>query len=618
MKKIFLIVLCVLLIGGCSTTTSNSAKDGTYTSTEKGFGGDVTVSLVVENGAFKELTIVGDGESKGYGADAIVQLEKEMNDAKSPDVDSISGATVTSLAVLTAAKKVFEDAGLAYDAKTVNEKGEDETLDCDVLVIGLGASGTMAAVNAAENGAEVIAVEATNNLGGMGNAAQGMFAIGTSLQEERYGDSMQTDEEYWYKHLAERSNQLGNLSLIRTFVKESSDTVEYLLDKGIGVYLSKLPQQIAHFNTDVVYHRWNDTKPFEILKKALDENNVDVHMNTVATKLLTDGEGNVVGAECEKSDGSILTVNAKATIVSTGGFAGNEELMKEVLGEAYNNSMVMIGTKLPGVEMMWDVGASKGELLTMNHGVNTSVQLEAVDQLTLNTPILWVNNLGKRFMSESLLKDTVEFSSAVIAQNGYAYTIIDQKTVDRWTDTAQENTGTWVHYWDRFGIVDEAGNKTVYHAPIDPEVFKKDFETLQEANEGIIADNLEEVAEFIGCDVNVLKETIANYNSYVKNGYDEEFFKDKEDLVYTVEEGPYYVTKGHSGVLGALGGVNVTDKLEVVTAQNKVIKGLYSTGNNVSGISMGAYVNVEGVGLGFSLTSGRLAGTNAAKYALEN
>jgi predicted oxidoreductase len=82
-----------------------------------------------------------------------------------------------------------------------------------------------------------------------------------------------------------------------------------------------------------------------------------------------------------------------------------------------------------------------------------------------------------------------------------------------------------------------------------------------------------------------------------------------------VSEGPYYVTKGHSGIVGASGGVNTDENLNVLNEQNKTIKNLYATGNNVSGISIAAYQNVEGVGLGFSLTSGRLAGAAAAENA---
>ena len=144
--------------------------------------------------------------------------------------------------------------------------------------------------------------------------------------------------------------------------------------------------------------------------------------------------------------------------------------------------------------------------------------------------------------------------------------------------------------------------------------FLADFEVLTASGDGIVASTLEEAAAFIGCSAETLKETVANYNSYVKAGRDDEFFKSAESLIWTVENGPFYVTKGYNAVLGALGGVNVTEKLEVLTAKDQIIPGLYATGNNLSGISVAAYGNVEGVGLSTALTTGRLAGVYAAQY----
>lgn len=630
MKKSTKLLSCLLAsmlifagLSGCTQTQPESKdnnqtsaiKDGTYTASEKGYGGDVSVTLTVSAGTISEVSIEGADETKDIGQAAIPDLIEQIKTAQSFEIDGVSGATMTSNAVKNAVETAMSKAGFTIDSTTV--KAENQTLTTDVVVIGMGASGSMAALSAAEAGANVIGIEMTSTLGGMGNAAQGMFAIGTSLQEERYGNDLGSDEEYWFNHYLELSNYLGNGQLIRTFVSEAKNTVEYLLDHDINVYLSKTAQQIAHFDDTIIYHRWGNTQPFVHLQEYLDQYKVDIHYNTTATKLLTNENNEVIGVECINADGSTLTVNAKSVIVATGGFAGNEEMMKEALGEEiYETVSVMGGSDGSGLEMMYEVGAGKGELLSMNHGVGPKSQdVQVADQLTLNSPILWVNSLGQRFMAASLLKDTVDYSSAVLAQGGYAYTIVDQKTVDQWTDLTQENTGSWVHYWDRFGIIDENGDPTIYHAPVDKETFLSDFEVLTETGDGKIVDTIEEAAEFIGCDVDTLKATITAYNQAVNDKYDSEFYTDEDSLIWTCETGPYYITKGYNAVLGSLGGVNVTNEMQVVTENNEIIKGLYSTGNNVSGLSVAAYVNVEGTGLGFALTSGRLAGTNAAEYA---
>lgn len=600
------VLACAMIFGA----TLASAE--TYTASAKGFGGDVTVNVTVENEQITAVEATGISETPSLGGEAMTTMAAAMVENQTPYVDGVSGATLTSNAMVEAAAAALTQAGMTFE-KEEAVRGEDETTECDVLVIGMGASGTTAALSAAENGAKVIGVDSSAMLGGMGNAAQGMFAIGTSLQAERYGDDLGSDEEYWFNKYMEQSNMLGNAALIRTFVSEAKNTVEYLLDHDIAVYLSKTAQQVAHFDETIIYHRWNNTQPFVHFQEYLDKNNVEIRWNTTATELLTDENGAVIGAVCTKEDGSQLTVNAKAVIVATGSFAGNESMMREALGTAYDNVSVMGGCDGSGLEMMYAVGAAKGELLTMNHGVGPkSRDMEVATNLTMNTPCLWVNNQGKRFMNEDLLKDTVEYSSAVLAQGGYAYTIVDQKTVDRWADASYENTGSWIHYWDQNGIIGEDGERTIYHAPIDKDAFLRDFETLTVTGDGIVANTLEEAAAFIGCKAEDLIATVEKYNGYVNAGKDEEFYKSAESLLWTVEEGPFYVTKGYNAVLGALGGVNTNELLQVVDETNTPISGLYATGNNVSGVSVAAYVNIEGTGLGFALTSGRLAGANAA------
>lgn len=617
MKRMLSLVLCAVLMLCAVPALAES-----YSVTESGFGGDVTLTLTVEDGKVTAVDIVGLSETADLGGKAMPAMADAILEAQSPYVDAYTGATMTSTAVLAAAEKAFAEAGIDVAAPEV-VKGEDETASCDVVVVGMGASGTFAAVSAAENGANVIGIEQSQGLGGMGNAAQGMFAIDSVLQQERYGDDLGSDQEYWFNHIYDRTQFLGNAQLIRTLVGESAETIQYALDHDIAFILSPQPQQIAHFGETIVYHRWNDAEPFVHMAEYLEKYNVDIRYGTHADALAQaeDGTWNVI---CTKEDGGTLTVNAKAVVMSTGSFAGNEEMMRETLGDdVYEAAFVIGGMDGTGLQMMYDNGAAKGELLTMNHGVGPKAastpdggEIKVATQLTMNTPCLWVNRQGKRFMNEDLLKDTVEFSSAVLAQGGYAYTIVDEATVNRWADDSYKNTGFWIHYWDQNGMLDADGNHTIYHAPISKEDFISDFENvLIPTGDGCIAQTTEEAAEFIGCDVDTLKETIANYNGYVKAGKDDEFFKSAESLLWTVEEGPFYVTKGYNAVLGALGGVNVTNKLEVLTGMDEILPGLYATGNNLSGISVAAYQNVEGVGLSTALTTGRLAGQFAAEYA---
>ena len=339
MKKWFKSILACLTAvslaacGSASTSASSSAeassasnvKDGTYTASAEGFGGqDVTVTITVEGGKITNTVVDASTQSADYGQKAADTLAQEITDGQTWDIDVASGATMTRNGASEAAKDAMSQAGFDVDnlAKTSAASGEDETAECDVLVIGVGASGSVAALKAAESGAKVIGVEATDHIGGMGNAAQGMFAVGSVEQKDRYGeDGETTDEEYWYNHFQESNDDLGNAKLIRTFISEAKNTVSYMLNHGVGFFLSKTAQQIAHFDTEVVYHRWNNADPFTYIGNALDENGVDIRYNTTANSLTTDADGNVTGAVCTKADGGTLTITAKSTIVSTGSFA---------------------------------------------------------------------------------------------------------------------------------------------------------------------------------------------------------------------------------------------------------------------------------------------------------
>ena len=299
MKKLFVSVLTSVLalsLVACSNGSSNTeqtetgVKDGEYTASAEGFGnGEVKVTITVKEGKIASAEVDGSTQSEGYGKTAADGLAQEIVDGQTYDIDVVSGATATRDAVSLAAKDCMTQAGFDVDSLTTTvEAGESEEVETDVLVIGMGASGSVAALKASESGAKVIGVEATEALGGFGNAAQGMFAVGSVEQDERYGNDAETDEEYWYNHMTSHNNNLGNSKLVREFVAEAKNTVSYMLNHGVKFFLSPTAQQIAHFDTEVVYHRWNGADPFTYIGQYLDENGVEIRYNTTANSLITD------------------------------------------------------------------------------------------------------------------------------------------------------------------------------------------------------------------------------------------------------------------------------------------------------------------------------------------
>ena len=141
MKKLGKLILSAMLacsLLGC-TQKAGGAKDGEFSASEKGFGGDIKVTLKVSGGKVEDVTIDASKETPDKGGAAAEQLAKEIKEKQSPNVDAVSGSTISSNAIIKATKSAFEQAGLKVE-NTAAKKGEDETVDTDVLVIGMGAS----------------------------------------------------------------------------------------------------------------------------------------------------------------------------------------------------------------------------------------------------------------------------------------------------------------------------------------------------------------------------------------------------------------------------------------------------------------------------------------------
>lgn len=168
---------------------AGDAKAGTYEAAEKGFGGDVTVTVTVdESGKVTAVDVAADGETPDLGGKAAPKMAQAILDSQSLAVDTVSGATITSQAVLTATEAALSQAGIdvaAWKNRAVEKaQGEAEEVTVDIVVVGAGGSGTGAALAAAETGAKVMVVEKLGSVGGNSKLASGFFAINSRWQQE--------------------------------------------------------------------------------------------------------------------------------------------------------------------------------------------------------------------------------------------------------------------------------------------------------------------------------------------------------------------------------------------------------------------------------------------------
>ncbi len=638
-KRMSMVLICLIalltMMTGCSdanavsndgtpseiviSETKPDIVPGTYSAVAEGIS-NIEVTVTVDNaGTITDLEIDASGETADVGGLAAEKLQDAILARQTVQIDSISGATVTSTAVLAAVSDALTQAGINPTEMIGIEvaTSEDEEATVDVVVIGAGTSGTGAALAASEKGAKVMVLEKTGKVGGMGTTGLGLFATESSLQEEA-GVTVTSQEMFEY--LENYNHYRSNGALVKAIIDKSGDTIDWLMDNGIGLHMGLGVNQKLHADSPKTYHMWdNSNEDFPALYERLQEEyDLELRLNTRGMELIQDSNGSVVGIIAEKEDGSKLTVHADAVILSTGGFGSDLEMMQD-LTEINEFNYFGIGNKGDGVKMAWAAGADKlGDHVLQIHLGDLAGSKTIYDRYGDNAvaqvkdaPLLWVNKEGTRFVNEGVCYDNVLWGNATYSVGGEYLAIVDQASVDKFIEEGINMTGAY--QMNGSGLMcPQGGNDINITIPPLPSL-QEDFETLIEQGIAFKGDTVEELAAASGMNPEKLQNTLDMYNEAVETGIDNHFYKDREYLQYSVEAGPYYAIRVRGSVYGSIGGVRINEDIQALDESGYPIPGLYAAGAVAGGMYDNSYPDVEGVTMAFAMNSGRIAGENAAE-----
>lgn len=562
---------------GPKAADGNLFIPGTYTETGTGFGGEITVTTTVSENKIEDVQITGDHETENIGTFAVQMLGERILAAQSPNVDALTGATVTSNAILGAFKKTLTAAGADMSAfAPAEDKGKAlkkyEDLTTDIVIIGAGGAGMTAAINATQAGKDVILVEMMPYAGGnTTKATGGMNAAETHYQKEQ---GIEDSVEQFVEDTMKGGHDINDRDLVTIMAENSAAGIDWL--DSIGAPLPKISFSGGATNQRI--HAPEDGSGVgaylvTALLKKMDELGIKVMYNTKATDLLS-LEGTVNGILAE-SDDAYYTIHSKAVILATGGFGNNQEMIvryrEDLEGTVTTSAPGIMGD---GIVMAQAVGADLVDIdqIQLHPTVEQKTSMLITESVRGDGAIL-VNQDGKRFTDELLTRDKV--SAAELAQPGsYAYIIFDQKLREGLKATEKYiSTGITVQ-----------------------------------------GDTIEDLAAAIEVDPATLADTLANWNKCVADKNDAEFGR-TTGMDNDLSTPPYYAIKIAPGIHHTMGGVHIDTGAHVIDLNGKVIPGLFAAGEVVGGVHGGN--RLGGNAVADIVVFGRISSASAVEWCNE-
>lgn len=498
--------------------------------------------------------------------------------------------------------------------------------DYDIVVVGAGNSGVVAALHAAELGAKVAVLEQTS--------APTMWAgdIDACDSQLMKDAGLEADKEWVIHDLVRYASGKCNESLIRLWAYNSGAFVDWyqanLQKKGADVMLDTIKKKFYpdnFYNTNVYHTAYQpplqetanpmgSEVAMPIMVELFGELGGEILFEHKAVELVQDETGRVTGVIAENADGYTQFNAAKGVLLCTGGFLGNKDMMDEwgVVSHKYcSNHIGGDGRNGDGIKLAtWAGGArdnsAAGSMLIFDRGCITSAEDNggigcAPEQQGGTSPNFWwpgsqpflrVNALGQRFSNEDNTYDFA-FNQGVEQPGHFWWQVFDDSS---WEDVVSFGTTICSR------LVAEEGAKNClllgqfYPCRNDEEWHEVYLNPNVENGNVIKCDTLEELADTMGFDekakANFLA-TVERYNKMADAGEDTDFHKAPWRLT-AIDQPPYYASKLAGWALATLSGIRVNDKMQAITCDGKAIEGLYMGGLDVGGFFNGNYPQLYG------------------------
>ena len=572
--------------------------------------GPTRVAVTVDETSILSVEVLSCDDTPGFIDPCVERIPAAIVELQSITVDCVTGCTLTSQAIMSGVSRALTEAGanLTGFVKSTPKIVATETFDCDFVVVGGGGSGTTAALTAQTAGLNVIVVEKTGMVGGESTCSTGMLTLGSKHLEEQTGVVGTPLYEVFYE-MMDWASWRADASVVMSFLKNNGETADFLQNLWNGTTNPGFTRMAAPKNGmdtgkgvakyTVLYDTYFLPQGGTLL------------LETTAYELILDGSGAVTGVKARRQDGAEVIINAKATLLATGGFGGNNEMLRQYLN---TDSFYLYGLSTntgDGLRMALAAGATLTPEIAPHLAEfcsNPVVDFYAGYMKFINySGLLQVGPDGTRFYNEELgASDPLAKGASALYSKGYAYAIFTQSDLDK---LEAEGGPGLLSAQTRSEISDYRPRACLPFYTI-----KDEMQAAIDANQGWKADTLEALGAAIGFNAAVYNPAIAEYLEMVEAGVDSLFGK-RPEMLHSLDVGPYYAVRIYPALDGTLNGIRVNANMQAVDATHMPIAGLYMGGYDAGGLWAFPYYQTEHTNAltqGYSVTSGRIAGKHVA------